>query len=204
VKPEQPAQPAPPPADPNAPPEATDPTAEADGATVIREMKFQPGDEAVLDRQTAAEVVKAGVAEYVESRPDEKVYSHVYRRPLNDYPVAFREVRSQLLATQVKLAEVARQIDATQKSIELAKQTLQLRQQEVGRLAQDLEKFRFEGETIQKQHAALVISVKSATDEMTSLKQSIDSQSEQLVRLQLKAAEAIDRRTGATAAARAQ
>jgi hypothetical protein len=196
AKAEQPAQPAAPPAAGDAADgEVGDQAPDAEGAVVTREMKFQPGDEAVLDRQTAADLVKAGVAENV---------NYVYRRPLNDYPVAFREVRAQLLATNVKSTELQRQIEATQKSIELAKQTEQLRQQEAARLSQDLEKFRFEAETIQKLHDALVTSVKDATDQIGSLKQSIDTQAEQLARLQLKAAEAIDRRTGATAASTAQ
>ena len=168
-----------------------------DATPIIREMKFQPGDEAYFDRQTAAELVKSGVAEYVE--PGENVVTHIYRRPLNDYPLAFREVRTELLATQVKLAESQRQIEAINKSIELAKQTQQLRQQESARLAQDLEKVQFEVATIQKLHDTLVTSVKKALEQIQSLQQSIGAQADELSRLQLKAAQVIERRTASTA-----
>jgi hypothetical protein len=191
-KPAQPAQPA-----DAAAAEVVEQLPEEDNKAIIREMKFQPGDEAYFDRQTAAELVKSGVAEYVES--GDNVVTHIYRRPLNDYPLAFREVRTELLATQFKLAEAQRQIEAINKSIELAKQTQQLRQQESTRLAQDLEKVQFEAETIQKLHDALVTSVKNANDQIESLRKSISSHADALARLQLKAAQAIDRRAGATA-----
>ena len=196
---EKPAQPAQPPADPAAV-DVTEQLPEEDATPIIREMKFQPGDEAYFDRQTAAELVKSGVGEYVEPGPN--VVTHIYRRPLNDYPLAFREVRTELLATQVKLVEVQRQIEAIAKSIELAKQTVQLRQQESARLAHDLEKVQFEAETIQKLHDELVTGVKNAIGQIESLRKSISTNADELARLQLKAAQTINRRAAATAANR--
>ena len=162
-------------------------------------MTFQPGDDAILDPKTAQQLVESGTAEYVQNEPDAGIYSHVYVRPLHDYPLAFREMRTQLLATNLKLAELSRQTQAIQKSIELGKQTEQRRKEEAGRLTQDLEKFTFESVTAKKFHDDLGEALKTAYGQIGALKQSIGDRAEQLARLQIEAAEAIDRRTSATA-----
>jgi hypothetical protein len=173
------------------------PADETAAAVVPTKLTFQPGDEAILDPQTAQQLVESGTAEYVKNDPDAGIYSHVYVRPLRDYPLAFREMRTQLLATNLKLGELARQIQAVQKSIELGKQTEQRRKEEAGRLAQDLEKFTFESATAKKFHDDLGEAVKTAYGQIGALKQSIGDRAQQLARLQLQAAEAIDRRTTA-------
>jgi hypothetical protein len=188
-------------APPAAPPDmAVEPGAEPGEMAGRPKLQFVPGDEAIFPPYVAEDLVTKQVAEYVQSRPDEGVFSHVYRRPLHDYPFAFREIRAELLETNLKAAEVDRQIAAIQKSIELAKDSERQRQDEAKRLAQDLEKFTFEAQTIKKFHDALVGSVKQANDEIAALKQSIDAQSQELAKLQLEAADAINRRTGLTSA----
>jgi hypothetical protein len=162
------------------------------------ELRFQPDDEAVLDPQTAEALVSTQVAQYVESRPDESVHSHVYMRPLNDYPAAFRNVRNELISTQLAIAELDRQIKAVQDAIKLAQDTERVRKEEAARRTADLEKLTVEAQTMQKLHDAWVQSAKAAGDEVESLKQSIGSQAEQLARLQLQAAQA----TGQRAASR--
>jgi hypothetical protein len=162
-------------------------------------LKFQENDEALFDPQTAEALVnKEKVAQYVESRPDENVYSHVYMRPLHDYPAAFRNVRNELIATQLAIADLDRQIKAIQDSIKLAQDTERIRKDEAAKRTADLEKLNFEAQTMQKLHDAWAQTAKAASDEVGSLKQSIGSQSEELARLQLQAAQA----TGQRAASR--
>ncbi len=170
-----------------------EPADETAAAVAPTRLTFQPGDEAILDPKTAQQLVESGTADYVQNDPD----AGVYVRPLHDYPLAFREMRTQLLATNLKLGELARQIQAVQTSIELGKQTEQRRKEEAGRLTQDLEKFTFESATAKKFHDDLAEAVKSAYGQIGALKQSIGDRAQQLARLQLQAAEAIDRRTTA-------
>jgi hypothetical protein len=162
------------------------------------ELRFQPDDEALFDPLTAAALVKEGIAQYVPTNKEEGIYGHVYRRPLNDYPQAFRNVRNEQIATELAIAELDRQIKAIQESVKLAQDTERVRKEEAGKRAADLEKLKVEAETMQKLHDAWVQSAKAAHDKVESLKQSIGSQANELARLQVQAAQA----TGQRAASR--
>jgi hypothetical protein len=183
---------------------AIEPGAEADAAAGVPdplasgELRFQPDDEALVDPVTADALVKAGIAQYAPNRADEGLPSHVYMRPLNDYPSAFRNVRNELISTQLAIAELDRQIKAVQEAIKLAQDTERIRKEEAARRTEDLKRLAFEADTMQKLHDAWAQSTKAARDEAESLKQSIGSQAEELARLQLQAAQA----TGQRAASR--
>ena len=130
---EREAQPAPPP--PAAPRDAAaEPPANApadQGDQPPAEIKFLPGDVALFDPATADKLVKDdGVAEYVQSQPEEKIFSHVYMRPLVDYPAAFRDIRTQLIATNVKITDVEGQLQSIARATQLAAQTEQVRKAE--------------------------------------------------------------------------
>ena len=151
-----------------------------------------------FDPHTAAALVKEGIAQYVPTNKEEGIFGHVYRRPLNDYPQAFRNVRNQQIATDLAIAELDRQIKAIQESIKLAQDTERVRKEEAAKRTADLEKLNVEAETMQKLHDAWVQTTKAARDKVESLKQSIGSQADELARLQLQAAQA----TGQRAASR--
>jgi hypothetical protein len=177
--------------------EAAAPTAELAAALAAGEMRFQPDDEALFDPQTAEDLVKKGVAQYAPNRPDENLPSHVYMRPLHDYPAEFRNVRNELIATELSIAELDRQIKAIQEAIKLAQESERIRKEEAARRAQDLEKFTFEANTMQKLHDDWAQAAKAAQGEIESLKQSIGARAQQLANAQLKAAQATGRRAAA-------
>jgi hypothetical protein len=180
-----------PPAEDAAPPENGDAAAPGEGVAPA-ERKFVAGDQAILDPQSAKDLVEVQkIAEYVESKPDEGIFSHVYVRPLNDYPTAFRDIRSQWFAVNLRIAELDRQLQAIQESIDLAKQTEQTRKDEATRLGADLTRFTAEAGLIEKHHDALVASVSAAQGQIAAYKQAIGSQASELARLQLQALEAI-------------
>jgi hypothetical protein len=194
-----PAAPAPAPAGDEVAAEPAGDATSAPDPLASGELRFQENDEAIFDPQTAEALVnKQKVATYVESRPEEKIYSHVYMRRLNDYPAAFRNVRNELIATELSIAELDRQIKAVQESIKLAQESERVRKEEAAKRTADLEKLTFEAETMQKLHDAWTQSAKKAQDAVESLKQSIGSQADELARLLLQAAQA----TGLRAASR--
>jgi hypothetical protein len=185
---------------------ADEPAVDAEIATdepaAPRVRRFRPGDTALFDPETAKDLVEVKmVADYAASKPEEGIYSHVYMRRLNDYPTAFRDIRSQLLATNLKRNELDRQLQEIQNSIQLASQTAQIRQQEAAKLTSDLQKFTAETEIVQKHHDALDEQLKALRAQVEGLKQSIQSRANELARLQLQAAERMNRLSpvGATA-----
>jgi hypothetical protein len=177
---------------------ADEPAVDAEIATdepaAPRVRRFRPGDTALFDPETAKDLVEVKmVADYAASKPEEGIYSHVYMRRLNDYPTAFRDIRSQLLATNLKRSELDRQLQEIQNSIQLASQTAQIRQQEAAKLTSDLQKFTAETEIVQKHHDALDEQLKALRAQVEGLKQSIQSRASELARLQLQAAERMNR-----------
>jgi hypothetical protein len=162
------------------------------------ELRFQPGDEALFDPHTAADLFAKKIVEYVPDNKEEGIYGHVYVRPLNDYPLAFRNVRNEMIATELAIAELDRQIKAVQESIKLAQDTERVRKEEAAKRTADLENLKVEAEKMQKLHDAWVQSTKAASDKVESLIQSIGSQADDLAKRQLQAAQA----TGQRAASR--
>jgi hypothetical protein len=187
---------------------AADPAVEApaDAADQVTatEITFRPEDQAIFDSAKAAELVNQGVAEYVQSQPEEGIFSHVYMRPLVDYPAAFRDIRTQLIATNVKITDVEGQIAAIQRATQLAAQTEQVRKDEAERLKRDLAGFTYEATEMAKLHGAFDASVQQAHGQIATLAQSIAGQADELARLQLQAAQAAERRSTQPAATVAQ
>jgi hypothetical protein len=191
------APPAAPPPAPAGDEVAADPAADEAGAPdplASGGLRFQPDDEALFDPHTAADLVMKGIAQYVASNEEEKVYSHVYVRPLNDYPQAFRNVRNELIATELAIAELDRQIKAIQDSIKLAQDTERIRKEEAAKRTADLKNLTVEVATMQKLHDDWAQTAKAANDKVESLKQSIGSLAEELTRLQRQAAQATGQR----------
>jgi predicted nucleic acid-binding Zn-ribbon protein len=107
-------------------------------------------------------------------------------------------MRNELIATELAIAELDRQIKAIQDSIKLAQDTERIRKEEAAKRTADLKNLTVEVATMQKLHDDWAQTAKAANDKVESIKQSIGSLAEELTRLQRQAAQA----TGQRAASR--
>jgi hypothetical protein len=168
-----------------------------DGAAVVdpanaKEFKFQEGDVAVFDAKTAEALIAGGIAD---------LQKKVYRRPLTDFPAAFRSLRLQIAEARATIAELERQNQTIIGAIELAKKDISTRMQEAERLTEDLAEFKREADAIEAFANTLKEHVETAQNRIVQLKQTITSSADELRRIQLRAAAEIDRRAPAPEAA---
>jgi hypothetical protein len=171
---------------------AAEPAADPAQAVVKAELVLNADDQALLDPATAERLVMDGTAEYVPNQPEENIFSHVYVRPLVDYPSAFRAVRTQLIATNLKTGQVEGQLQSVQTATQHAQQTEKTRKEEAERLKKDLAGFTYEAQAMEKLHAAFETSVRNVHAQIGALAQSIFSQADELSRLQHRAAQAAE------------
>jgi hypothetical protein len=157
-----------------------------------KEFKFQEGDVAQFDAQTAQALISAGIAD---------LQKKIYRRPLTDFPAAFRSLRLQIAEARATIAELERQNQTIQAAISLATQDIATRNEEAGRLEADLAEFKREADAIEAFANTLKEHVETSQNRIVQLKQTITSSADELRRLQLRAAAEIDRRAPATDAA---
>ena len=174
--------------------------ASAEGAVVLdpanaKEFKFQEGDVALFDAQTAQGLITAGVAD---------LQKKVYRRPLIDFSEAFRTLRLQIAEARATIAELERQNETIKGAITLAEQDIATRNAEAAQLQADLSEFKREADAIEAFANTLKEHVETAQNRIVQLKQTVTSSADELRRLQLRAAAEIDRRAPATEAAAAR
>ncbi len=160
-----------------------------------KEFKFQEGDVALFNAQTAQSLITAGVAD---------LQKKIYRRPLIDFSEAFRSLRLQIAEARATIAELERQNETIKGAITLAKQDIVTRNAEAARLQADLTEFKREADAIEAFAGTLKEHVETAQNRIVQLKQTITSSADELRRLQLRAAAEIDRRAPAPEAAAAR
>jgi hypothetical protein len=169
----------------------------AEAAVVVdpanaREFKFQEGDVALFDAETAQSLIGAGVAD---------LQKKVYRRPLTDFPAAFRSLRLQIAESRATIAELERQNETILEATKLAEKDIQTRNAEAAKLQSDLAEFKREADAIEAFANTLKEHVETSQNRIAQLKQTITSSADELRRLQLRAAAEIDRRAPAPEAA---
>lgn len=130
-------------------PAAGAPGAAANGAAL---QSFKPGDVALFDPKTAADLKAKDIADYDTDRPDK---GKVYVRELHDYAQLFREVIRQRTALNADLTEVTAQSQRITAAKDGVLADVAAVQKDRDGLKKDLAKFQAEHEAVTAFLAAL-------------------------------------------------
>jgi hypothetical protein len=130
------------------PDSAYDPSGRSIEATLQQDKptQFAKGDEAVLDFETAQDLVNQGIAEQVEP---------VYERRLRDYAEYFRNFARESEATDRQIATAQEDLSRINESLSKLQQQIAFRADEQKKLTQDREGFNRELQVISDYRGAL-------------------------------------------------
>lgn len=120
---------------------AYDPSGRSIEATLQQDKptQFAKGDEAILDFETAQELVNQGIAEQVEP---------IYQRRLRDYAESFRSFAREFEAIGRQLTTAQEDLDRINESVSSLRQQIAFRADQGKKLAQDRDGFNREREVI--------------------------------------------------------
>ncbi len=130
----------------------------------LADVKYAPGDKRLLWKAAAEELISLGVA---------KPIKRIYVRPLTNYANAFRDVRQGILST-------IQQIELLKRENDIAKQTNQLGQEQLGFRQEESQKLDKDLAQVTKEQAVAQKEVQRLESELASLQQKITASFQRL------------------------
>jgi len=175
---------------------------DADGQAVIHRLQRKgEGDDAgkvkfgpeppriaaaILDKQTADELIASGTAELVR---------RIYRRPLNDYERKLHGINDRVVELNTRLRQLDMDNKAMLASTEKANEQAKLVEELKVNLNDDLQKTTFERDELKKYHEALASRFTSVQTELSQLYRANKAIARELADLNARLTEDIEART---------
>ena len=150
------------------------------------QVQFSVGDSALFDAQTAQQLVAQGIVEEVE---------RVYQRELSDYELLFHELYRERTAIEDKNRVAEQDIGVLTTATEKANASIAYREQEKGKLQQDLSGYQHEREQITKYRTALDERYRETLRELSQLYRESARLAQRLSEESRRVQELVDART---------
>ena len=140
---------------------------------------------AILDEATAQQLIEDGYAEMVEP---------VYVRELNDYAFGMHELADRLRSTTEAIQRADRDIKLMQDAIAKAQQQIDFREEEKGKLQEDLQKFTAERDAISEYALAVAAELQETRTQLSVSYRSIHALEQELDRISALLTDQVNRR----------
>jgi hypothetical protein len=149
-------------------------------------VKFQPGDVAVFDQQTADKLISAGNCEKVKV---------LYRRSLHNYEQTFAEAWFQHVDLDQRIARASRDAKSMTELQKKAETQEAFHRAEKAKLGEDLRNFKTELNEVTNYQQALLVAWLQSRERLSELYRTNLQLAEELKRLQFQMAEEINKHT---------